>query len=467
MQIIKKQDEAERRETMLSGKLSRVIVVMAVPSIISMLVTSFYNLIDSFFVSQLGKDAIGAVGISLTLDNIISIVGVTIATGAASYISRLLGAKKNREAMETLAVSFFTTFVLGVIIGALGLLFQARLMRFLGAREEGILAESLRYSAFLLIASPITASSFVLNQSLRAEGSPIFSMFGMIIGAVINCGLCPLFVFVFDWGVAGAGAANMTSKTISFLVLMFPYVRRTSIVPLSYRHIKFRKETIIEVGKMGLPTLSQRILTTFVSIVSNNVAADFGVSAIAAISICNRAMNFFAASLMGLGQGYQPVVGYNWGAEQYERVWKSFWFTIKAGVLAMFVVCATVFAFSEQFIRMFSPSDDEVLQIGLFAIRTQCIAMPIGAIVVTINMTLTALGKATAAFILGISRQGICYVPIILLLPKLFGVMGLAASAATADVLSVFIGIPLAVVLLRTVRDKLREQRGDELRIET
>ena len=459
MQLIKKQDEAERREMMLTGKLSRIIIVMAVPSIISMLVTSFYNLIDSYFVSQLGKDAIGAVGISFTLDNIISILGVSIASGAASYISRLLGAKRNQEARETLAVSFFTTFAIGIVIGAVGLLFQAQVMRFLGSREEGILGESLKYSMFLLIASPITASSFVLNQSLRAEGSPIYSMFGMIIGAVINCGLCPLFVFVFDWGVAGAGAANMTSKCISFLVLMFPYIRRTSIVPLSYKHIKFRKETMIEVGKMGLPIFSQRILTTFVSVVSNNVAADFGVSAIAAISICNRAMNFFAASLMGLGQGYQPVVGYNWGAEQYERVWKAFWFTIKAGVFAMFVVCATVFALSEPFIKLFSPADDEVLRIGLFAIRTQCIAMPIGAIVVTINMTLTALGKATAAFILGMSRQGICYVPMILLLPRMFGVEGLAASAATADVLSVFIGIPLAIVLLRTVRDKLKEQR--------
>ena len=460
MNIIKKQDEAVRRETMLNGKLSRVIIVMAVPSIISMLVTSFYNLIDSYFVSQLGKDAIGAVGLSFTLDNIISILGVTIATGAASYISRLLGAKKNREARETLAVSFFVIFAVGILIGILGLIFQSQVMRFLGAREEGILAESLKYSMFLLIAAPVSSSSFVLNQSLRAEGSPIYSMFGMIFGAIINCGLCPLFVFVFGWGVAGAGAANMTSKCISFMVLMYPYIRRTSIVPLSYRNIKFRKETMIEVGKMGLPIFSQRILTTFVSVVSNNAAADFGVSAIAAISICNRAMNFFAASLMGLGQGYQPVVGYNWGAEQYERVWKSFWFTIKAGVFAMFVVCATVFAFSEQFIRLFSPADDEVLRIGLFAIRSQCIAMPIGAIVVTINMTLTALGKATAAFILGISRQGICYVPMILLLPKLFGVMGLAASAATADVLSVFIGVPLAVVLLRTVRDKLKEQRA-------
>jgi len=255
----------------------------------------------------------------------------------------------------------------------------------------------------------------------------------------------------------------MTSKMISFVILMIPYLRGSSIVKLSIKNFKLRKETVIEVGKMGLPTLSQRILTTFVSVVSNNAAADFGVAAIAAISICNRAMNFFASALMGLGQGYQPVIGYNWGAEEYERVWKSFWFTIKAGVFAMFVVCATVFIFSEPFIKLFSPADEEVLRIGLFAIRTQCIAMPIGATVVTISMTLTALGRATAAFVLGISRQGICYIPMILLLPGQFGVLGLAAAAAAADVLSVFIGIPLAIVLLRDVRLKLKQQRAETL----
>ena len=463
MQLIKKQDETEKRAMMLSGPLGKVIITMSIPSVISMLVSSFYNLIDSYYVSQLGKDAIGAVGLSLSLDNIVSILGVSIAAGAASYISRLLGAKKNREAMETLSVSFFVTLATGVIIGIFGLLYQAPLMRFLGAREEGILGESLKYSKFLLIASPIAASSFVLNQCLRAEGSPIYSMFGMIIGAVLNCGLCPLFVFGFGWGVAGAGAANMTSKMISFVILMIPYLRGSSIVKLSIKNFKLRKETVIEVGKMGLPTLSQRILTTFVSVVSNNAAADFGVAAIAAISICNRAMNFFASALMGLGQGYQPVIGYNWGAEEYERVWKSFWFTIKAGVFAMFVVCATVFIFSEPFIKLFSPADEEVLRIGLFAIRTQCIAMPIGATVVTISMTLTALGRATAAFVLGISRQGICYIPMILLLPGQFGVLGLAAAAAAADVLSVFIGIPLAIVLLRDVRLKLKQQRAETL----
>ena len=457
MLLLKKQSAEDRRDMMLNGKLSRIIPLLAVPSIISALVTSFYNLADSFFVGQLGTDALGAVGLAFSLDNMITIFGMAIGTGAASYISRLLGANNKQQAEETLAVSFFTTFAIGALIGIVCIAFQEPIMRLLGAREEGILKHTIEYSSFLLYASPVASTTFILNQSLRAEGSPIYSMIGTISGAVINCGLCPLFVFVFDWGVAGAGAANMISKTISFLILLFPYIRGRSILRLSYKNIRFKKEIILEVGKMGLPSFSQRILTVFVGVVSNNAAADFGPAAIAAIGICNRAMFFFAAALMGLGQGYQPVVGFNWGAQQYDRVWKSFWFTIKAGVMAMLVVCSAVFVFSEQFIKLFSPGDDEVLRIGLFAIRTQCIAMPIGATIVTINMTLTALGRASAAFILGVARQGICYVPMILLLPRWFGDMGLAAASASADLLSVFIGIPLAVILLRTVREKLKE----------
>ena len=443
---------------MLNGRLSRIIPTMAIPSVISALVTSFYSLADSFFVSQLGKDAVGAVGIAFTLDNILTMFGMAIGTGASSYIARLLGANKKQQAEETLAVSVFSSFIIGIVLAIIGMILQKPIMYALGARETGILAEGLRYSKFLLFAAPIAATTFVVNQSLRAEGSPVFSMLGTISGAIVNVGLCPLFVFVLDLGITGAGMANMISKCVSFLILLFPYIRGRSVLRMSYKNLKFKKSILSEVSKMGLPVFSQRILTNFVSVAANNAAAGFGVSAIAAISICNRAMQFFAAALMGLGQGYSPVAGFNWGAERYDRVWKAFWFTFKAGIAVMVIVCAPMFVFSKQFIGLFSQGDAEVLDIGLFAIRTQCIAMPIGASIVVINMTLNALGKASSALLLGLSRQGICYVPMILILPRLFGVYGLASASAAADILSVFIGAPLAVMVLRTVRQKMKTQ---------
>ena len=465
MAIIKKQDAETNRDMMLHGRLSRIIPTMAIPSVISALVTSFYSLADSFFVSQLGKDAVGAVGIAFTLDNILTMFGMAIGTGASSYIARLLGAKNKKQAEETLAVSVLSSFVIGIIFAFVGLIFQKPIMYALGAREAGILSESLQYSKYLLFATPIAATTFVVNQSLRAEGSPVFSMLGTISGAIVNIGLCPLFVFVLDLGIAGAGMANMISKCVSFLILLFPYIRGRSVLRMSYKNIRFEKSTLLEIGKMGLPVFSQRILTNFVSVTANNAAAGFGVSAIAAISICNRAMQFFAAGLMGLGQGYSPVAGFNWGAERYDRVWDAFWFTFKAGIVVMLIICAPMFVFSKQFIGLFSQGDAEVLDIGLFAIRSQCIAMPIGASIVVVSMTLSALGKASSALLLGLSRQGICYIPMILILPRLFGVYGLAAASAASDFFSVFIGAPLAFMVLRTVREKMKTQ--EVLSIET
>ncbi len=455
LSVFSTRDHAAKRAMMLSEPLLKVIPLLAIPSVISLIITSLYNMLDTFFVSQLGTAAIGAVGICLAMDQFISMFGAAIGNGAASFISRLLGADQKDQAEQVLATSLFLTVLICAILCVVGHIFLVPILKLVGAIDS-ILPYAVTYANYTLYSAPFMVAAFVLNQSLRAEGSPIYSMFGILSGAVLNCVLAPLFIFVFHWGIAGAGIASSISKAFSFIILLIPYLRRSSTLKLSIKNIRFTHSVLDEVGKMSIPIFCRNGLMVFVTIVTSRTATSFGEAAIAAISICNRAMNLFASVLMGFGQGYQPVVGYNWGAGKYERVSKAFWFAVKFGIVCMAVVGLPMILFAEQFMRIFSATDPEVIRIGSFAIRLQAIALPIGAIVVVINMTYTALGRALGATVLGLARQGICFLPSVLILPAAFGVMGLAAAQATADFLSIAIGIPLGLRILKEIKAKMK-----------
>lgn len=461
LSLFSSQDHDAKREMMLNGSLTKVIPILAIPSVISMIITSLYNMLDTFFVSQIGTVAIGAVGICLAMDQFIAMFGSAIGNGASSFISRLLGANQKKQAEQVLAASLFATFMIGIIMCIIGHVFLESVLKLVGAIDS-ILPTAAAYANYTLYSAPFMAGAFVLNQSLRAEGSPVYSMFGILSGAAVNCVLAPLFIFVFRWGIAGAGIASTISKAISFFVLLIPYLRRSSILRLSWRNVRFSRFIIKEVGKMSIPIFCRNSLMVFVTIVTSRTATSFGEAAIAAISICNRAMNLFASLLMGFGQGYQPVVGYNWGAGKYDRVLKAFWFAVKFGFICMAAVGIPMIIFAGGFMRLFSATDPEVIRIGSFAIRLQAIALPVGAVVVVINMTFTALGRALGATILGLARQGICFLPSVLIMPALFGVMGLAAAQAVADFLSIIIGIPLGILILKDIK-KMRAHAENTL----
>jgi len=446
-----------RRTMMLTTPISRLVPKMAIPTIVSMLVTSLYNMADTYFVSMLpGDAATGAVGINMSLMAIIQMFGMAIATGANSYISRLLGAKRDDEANRTLSTTFFTAFGIGLFVMIAGLTFLDPLMSMLGAKDPEVLRYSRDYASFILYAAPFMAAQFLLSQCLRAEGSAMFSMIGITVGAAINVVLDPIFIFTFGMEVKGAAAATAISQVISFCVLLYPYFKRHSLLRISIKSIKFSKAIITEVAKMGFPTMLRNGLMSLATIVTNNVAQGFSVEALAAISVVNRIMMFVTSAILGYGQGFQPVAGFNYGAKRYDRVMHAFKFASFTGVSAISVLALVVGIFAPQIMAQFSTSQI-TRDIGVFSIRLQCIVMPIHAWCIVVNMMYAALGRAVGAALLSLSRQGLFFIPTVAIMSLLLHEYGLASAQAVADTLSLTLAIPYAVIAIRSMKKLQRE----------
>ncbi len=441
-----------RRALMLDTPISRLIPKLAVPTIVSMLVSSFYNMADTFYVSMLpGDAAAGAVGINMSLSSIIQMFGMALGQGANSYIARLLGAKREDEASQTLTVSFISAFIVGAVMMVICLIFLDPLMRLLGAKDPAVLKYARDYASYILYASPFMCSQFVLNQCLRAEGSATYSMIGIVAGAVLNCALDPLFIFTFKMEVAGAALATAISQLVSFFILLAPYVGKHSVLRIRVKLFRFTKAIVSEVSKMGFPSMMRMGLMSLATIVTNTIAQGFSVEALAAISVVNRIMMFVSSAILGYGQGYQPVVGYNYGAKRYDRVSQAFRFAAVTGLIAISAFALVIGVFSKNIMGAFSDTP-YTIDIGTLSIRLQCLVMPFHAWCIVVNMTYAGLGRAKGAALLSIARQGLFFIPIVVLLSYFFNETGLASAQAAADFFTFIIAVPFAVIVMRDMR---------------
>ncbi|MEG1241394.1 MAG: MATE family efflux transporter [Oscillospiraceae bacterium] len=447
----------DRRSMMLDTPISRLIPKMAIPTVIAMLITSVYSMADSYFVHFLGTSATAAVGVNMSIDQTIMMAGSFLAVGSNSYISRLMGAKQNDKASATLSAAFFTAFFLGILVMVPGLMFTEKMVRLLGATNSSA-KYAVDYANYILIAAPFMASSFVLNQCLRSEGSPVYSMVGMGLGGIINIALDPLFIFTFDMGVGGAALATAISKFISFCILIFPYIRKHSVLRLSIKRISFSRDIVRETTLMGMPSLLRTGLSVVSFIIINNFAGRYSDSALAGISVVTRIMMVPTFAILGFAQGFQPVAGYNFGATRYDRVKESFRFSSLVAVISVTVVSLLMAVFSKQLILLFTEGDMEMVKIGQFCLITQCVIMPLNAWVIIVNMLYAALGKPVGAIILGSTRQGICFLPVVFILPIFLGIYGLASAQAVADLLAFVVAIPFAISIYRGVNQKLRDE---------
>ena len=441
---------SRRRSMMLNNPISKLIPKMAVPTVVAMLITALYNMADAYFVSSLGTSATAAVGVNMTIDHIIMMGGSFLAIGANSYIARLLGAKQNKKASATLSNAFFTALAIGVVIAAVGLIFIKRVVVFLGATETSV-QYAMDYASYILVAAPFMTSSFVLNQCLRSEGSPVYSMIGMGIGGLLNIGLDPLFIFTFDMGVAGAAIATAISKFIGFCILIAPYLLKKSVLRISFKNISFSSDIVREISFMGLPSLLRFALQIVASVLMNNLAGNYSDSALAGISVVNRIMMIPGGIVLGYGQGFMPVAGYNWGAKRFDRVKRSYTFSSVSIFAFIMAMSAVMVIFSEQIILLFTEGDAEMVRIGSFSLIAQSLVMPLNALVIILNMYYSALGKPIGAIIQSLSRQGYCFIPLFFILSGIYGIMGLAAVQAAADLLSFVVSIPFAIHIVRFV----------------
>lgn len=444
-------DPETKRGYMLNTPMHRLIPAMAIPTITSMMISSVYSLADTYFVSRLGTYATGAVGINMGIDNLITMAGSFIAAGASSYISRLLGAKKDEHANRVASTAFFTGLITGTLILLIGLLFTERLVRLLGATDL-LVGYAMDYAQYVFFAAPFMASSFILVNCLRAEGSSTLAMIGMTTSAVLNIILDPIFIFTLGWGVKGASAATAISKFISFCVMLLPFLRGRTLLHLHPKYISYTRDVVPEVLKMGSPSLFRTGLNTLSAIVLNRIAAGYSESTLAAISVCNRIMMLPFSVCLGLGQGYQPVNGFSVGARRWDRVRKGFRTASFISVGTVLVISTLCFIFTRQVIGLFTEADERLLRIGIFDLRLQCAALPIHAWVVIVNFYCVSSGKAVSGSLLSMSRQGICFFPILPLMTALWGEWGIAALQAAADTLTLCIAIPIMVRAFREIR---------------
>ena len=445
-----------RKNMMLEQPISKVIPKMAIPTIIAFLINSIYSLADTYFVSSLGTNATAAVSVNSSLDQIIMMAGSMLAIGANSYIARLLGAKKEDEANKVLSVAFFIAFAFGTILAVLGCTFMTPMVRLLGATDT-CLQYSIDYATYVLLVAPFMASSFVMNQCLRAEGSAVLSMIGMGFGSILNCILDPIFIFGLDMGVAGASIATAISKLVSFAILIFPYITHRSVLRISIKFFKPNREIISQIVKIGSSSMFRSGLAVVAAIVLNNIAGSISDAVLAGIGVTNKIMMFPFSVILGFGSGFQPVTGFNWGAKRFDRVLESFRFSAKTALIASTAMALLLGLFANQVILLFAEADAEMQAIGALSIRLQCIALPIHAWVAVVNMFCSGLGKAKGALLLATARQGSCFLPIVYPLAWLFGANGVASVQAVADVLTLCLAYPLMRKVLKEVRAKAVE----------
>lgn len=448
-----KEKEDAQYQKMTQTPIYKLIPTLAVPTIISMLATALYNMADTYFVSKLGTSASGAVGILFSMMALIQAVGFTIGMGSGTQISRLLGKKKQEYAEAVSASAILNGLVMGVLIAVVVMCFTEQIVRLLGATET-IVPYAVDYARYIFLATPMMITCFVLNNQLRSEGKAKYSMIGILAGGLLNVALDPLFIFTFRFGISGAAIATALSQTVSMILLFLPFIRKKTVLKLSVRHISAKPRVYFDILKFGLPSLFRQGLASVASVLLNRSAAEYGDSAVAAMSIVGKVFMVLFSVLIGFGQGYQPVVGYNYGAGNQKRVREAFWFTLKLGTAAMAVFGVLSYIFAPQMIQLFLKEDREVTEIGTMALRMQSIAMPLMALGVVSNMTFQAVGKTISATFLTSMRQGIFFIPLIWLLPGWLGILGVEIAQPIADAVTFVFCIPYMVVFLRRLKAK-------------
>ena len=420
----------------------RLISVLAVPTIISMLVTGIYNTADTFFLGRVSTQATAAVGLAFSMQAIIQALGFFCGHGSGNYLSRMLGAGKTKEANDMASTGFALSVLIGTAIAVLGNIFIDPLSGVLGATATTI--ESTRaYIRIILLGAPFICGQFVINNQLRFQGSAMSAMLGLMCGASMNILLDPLLIFVFNMGVSGAAIATVSGQITSFFVLIFSS-RRGENIRLRISNVHINTHFLKEILNGGLPSLFRQGLAAIATILLNTAAGRIGGdAAIAGMSIVTRIMMLMSSAVIGFGQGYQPVCSFNYGAGLLSRVREGYFFCVKYASIFLLTVASLCFINAPKVVGLFR-DDPEVIAIGSSALRFQMVVLPFMGIIFISNMMLQSIGAGLKASITASARNGLFFIPAILILPQIFGLLGVELAQPVADICSIILTIPLA-----------------------
>ena len=446
----------QKMELLGSTSIPKALLAMGIPTMVGMLVNAFYNLVDAYFVGGLGESQMGAISVVYPLGQVVVGLGLLFGNGAASYISRLLGRGDRENADKVASTALYSSVSVGAVIILISMVFLHPILKLLGATDS-ILPYAATYAGIYIVSCIFNVFNVTMNNIVTSEGAAKTTMCALLTGAVLNIALDPLFIYVFDLGVAGAAIATAISQIVSTCVYLTYIFRKKSVFHFRVKDCTYTKETMSEIFKIGIPTLVFQILTSVSISLINNAAGDYGDSAIAGMGVVTRLISMGSLSVFGFIKGFQPIAGYSYGAKKFDRLREA----IKTSILWSTAFCVIfgviLVLFPTSIVSQFTKGDAEMIRIGAASLRANGISIMLFGFYTVYSSLFLALGKGREGFILGACRQGICFIPIILLLPMVWGLNGIMYAQPIADVLSAVITIFMAIPLHKKLNEMQKQ----------
>lgn len=449
-------NQSKKMELLGSTSIPKALLAMGIPTMIGMLVNAFYNLVDAYFVGGLGESQMGAISVVYPLGQVVVGLGLLFGNGAASYISRLLGRGDKENADKVASTALYSSVSVGTVIIIISMMFLHPILKLLGATDS-ILPFAATYAGIYIVSCIFNVFNVTMNNIVTSEGAAKTTMCALLTGAVLNIALDPLFIYVFDLGVAGAAIATAISQVVSTCVYLTYILRKKSVFHFRIKDCTYTKETMSEIFKIGIPTLVFQILTSVSISLINNAAGDYGDSAIAGMGVVTRLISMGSLSVFGFIKGFQPIAGYSYGAKKFDRLREA----IRTSILWSTVFCVifglVLALFPAAIVSRFTKGDTEMIRIGAASLRANGISIMLFGFYTVYSSLFLALGKGREGFILGACRQGICFIPVILLLPMLWGLNGILYAQPIADVLSAIITVFMALPLHKKLNEMQKQ----------
>lgn len=435
-----------KMELLGNAPISKALLAMGIPTMLGMMVNAIYNLVDAYFVGGLGTSQMGAISVVYPLGQVVVGLGLLFGNGSASYLSRLLGNRDQEQADRVASTALYSSVAVGAVLIIFSMIFLRPILRLLGATDS-IMPYAMTYAGIYVVSCIFNVFNVTMNNIVTSEGAAKTTMFALMAGAVLNIGLDPVFIYTLDMGVAGAAIATAISQIVSTLIYLTFIFRKKSIYSFKIKNCTFTKEIMSEIFKIGIPTLVFQILTSLSISLVNTQAGPYGDSVIAGMGAVTRIVSMGSLIVFGFIKGFQPIAGYSYGAKKFDRLHKA----IRTSILWSTVFCVIygllLTIFSSRFIAQFTDGDLEMIRVGTQSLRINGLSFLLFGFYTVYSSLFLALGKGLEGFVLGACRQGICFVPVILILPVFWGINGILYVQPIADVLSAIITIFMALHL--------------------
>ena len=439
-------NQKQKMELLGNAPISKALLAMGIPTMLGMLINALYNLADAYFVSGLGESQMGAISIVYPLGQVVVGLGLLFGNGAASYISRLLGQGKNEQANKVASTSLYCSLSTGTLLILFCFVFLRPILTLLGATES-ILPYAITYAGIYIISCIFNVFNVTMNNLVTSEGAAKTTMCALLAGAILNIVLDPIFIYTFELGVAGAAIATAISQIVSTLVYLHYLSTKKSLFRFHWKDCFFSRKIFSEIFKIGIPTLVFQLLTSLSISLINNTSSNYGDAAIAGMGVVTRLVSMGSLTVFGFMKGFQPIAGYSYGAGKYRRLRQAIRTSILWSTLFCIVIGFAFFLFPTQILSQFTTGNVEMIQIGARSLRVNGITFMLFGYYTVYSSLFLALGKGKEGFLLGACRQGICFVPVILILPSIWGVKGILYAQPIADVLSFLITLFMAFSL--------------------